>query len=123
MTLVREIMNSRLTTCDAEATVGEAATLMGERAVGSVLIVDGERLLGILTERDIVRALTNAHDAPTRPVSEWMTKGPSTVDPETSVKEALRVMVDGGFRHLPVCEDDRVVGMVSIRDVAGSMAD
>lgn len=120
---VSEIMNTALCVVDPEATVGEAATLMGERAIGSVLICEDERLVGILTERDIVRALSSAHDAPMRPVVEWMTKGPQTVPPDTAVKDALRTMMEGGFRHLPVTEGDRVVGMLSIRDLAGAMSD
>lgn len=118
---VRELMSTDLCTCDPESTVGEAATLMGEHRVGSVLVCEGERLAGILTERDIVRALTTAHDAPQRPVIEWMTKDPTTASPETELRDALRTMVDGGFRHLPITENDRVIGMVSMRDAAETM--
>jgi CBS domain-containing protein len=120
---VSEIMSTSLCVVEPESTVGEAATLMGGRSVGSVLVCEGDRLVGILTERDIVRALSSTHDAPQRPVVEWMTKDPQTIGPDTPVKEALRSMVDAGFRHLPVVDGERVVGMVSIRDVAGSMAD
>lgn len=120
---VADLMTTNLCSVDPESTVGEAATLMGERHVGSVVVCDGDRLVGILTERDIVRALSSTHDAPMRPVIEWMTKDPSTVSPQTSVKEALRTMVDGGFRHLPVVDGEKVAGMVSIRDLAGSMAE
>ena len=63
------------------------------------------------------------HNAPGRPVVEWMSKDPTTTDPGADVKDALRTMVDGGFRHLPVIDGGDVVGMVSIRDVAGAMAD
>jgi CBS domain-containing protein len=120
---VSEIMSKTLTTAEPESTLGEAATLMGERHVGSVLVCEEDRLVGILTERDIVRALSTAHDAPQRPVVEWMTKDPTTASPEDEVRDALRAMVDRGFRHLPILEGERLVGMVSIRDVAGAMAD
>jgi CBS domain-containing protein len=120
---VSEIMSKELRSTDPSSTVGEAATLMGEHAVGSVLVIDDGHLVGILTERDIVRALSSAHDAPVRPVTEWMTRRPVTITPDVDVKAALRTMVDGGFRHLPVCDGDQPVGMISIRDVAGSMAD
>jgi CBS domain-containing protein len=120
---VSEIMSKTLTIVEPEATLGEAATMMGKRHVGSVIVIEEDRLVGILTERDIVRALSQEHDAPGRPVVEWMSKDPTTTSPETGVKEALRQMVDGGFRHLPVMENGKVVGMVSIRDVAGAMAD
>lgn len=120
---VADIMTTTLCTVDPEATVGEAATLMGERHVGSVIVLKGGRLVGILTERDVVRALSNSHDAPQRPVVEWMSKDPSTVSPETLVRDALRTMVDAGFRHLPIVDGDTVVGLVSIRDLAGTMTD
>lgn len=119
---VSEIMAKGLCTADAASTLSDAATLMGEHGVGSVLILDDGHLVGIVTERDIVRALSSAHDAPVSPVTEWMTKEPVTVAPDVDVKIALRTMIDGGFRHLPVVEGDRPVGMLSIRDVAGSMA-
>lgn len=120
---VAQIMSTDLCTAEPEATVGEAATLMGEHQVGSVLILEDGHLVGILTERDIVRALSSTHDAPIRPVVEWVTKDPRTVSPDVEVRDALRTMVDGGFRHLPVVEGEKVVGMISIRDVAGAMSE
>jgi len=121
---VSDIMSTDLRTAGADSTVAEAATLMGEHAVGSVIVVDAAgALLGILTERDIVRALSSTHDAPTRPVAEWMTRDPVTISPDVEVKVALRTMVDGGFRHLPVVGENGPVGMLSIRDVAGRMAE
>lgn len=123
MSTVKDIMSTSLTIVEPESTLGKAATLMGERAIGSVLVVEDGRLTGILTERDVVRALSTTHDAPTSVVAEWMTKGPTTTGRETPVKEALRAMMDGGFRHLPVLDGDSIVGIVSIRDVAGALAD
>jgi CBS domain-containing protein len=120
---VADVMSSDLCVAGPESTVGEAATLMGEHAIGSVLICDEERLVGILTERDIVRALSSAHDAPMRPAAEWMTKDPTTIRPDHDAREALRTMVQGGFRHLPVLDGDKVVGMVSMRDVAGKLTE
>jgi CBS domain-containing protein len=121
---VGEIMQTKLTIVDAETTIGEAATLMGERSVGSVIVCDdAERLVGILTERDLVRALSESHDAPARAVAEWMSKNPRTIAPATDVRDALRVMVDGGFRHLPVTEGEAVAGIVSMRDIATAMAE
>ncbi|MFA5890083.1 MAG: CBS domain-containing protein [Actinomycetota bacterium] len=118
---IREIMSTTLTVAEAEATLGEAATLMGEHRVGSVVVFENDHMVGIFTERDVVRALSNTHDAPVRPVAEWMTKNPRTIDPGAEVQEALAAMIEGSFRHLPVLEDGRVVGMVSIRDVARAL--
>lgn len=120
---VEQLMSKPVCTVEPESTLAEATTVMGERHVGSALICDGEELLGILTERDVVRAISNAFDAPMRPVAEWMTKRPTTTGPETPVKEALRIMVDGGFRHLPILQDGKVLGIVSMRDIARALAD
>ena len=120
---VEDLMSKPVCSVDAETTLAEATTVMGERHIGSALVMEGERLVGILTERDVVRAMSGAFDAPMRPVIEWMTKRPTTAVPDTPVKEALRVMVEGGFRHLPVLDGDQVVGMVSMRDIARALAD
>jgi CBS domain-containing protein len=118
MTTVGDIMTSALFSIEAGTTVAEAATVMGERRIGSALVMDGDRLLGIFTERDIVRALGQHFDAAGHAVSEWMTRDPLTVSPGTPVEEALRTMFDHGFRHLPVVDSDRVVGIVSMRDLS-----
>ena len=119
MATVRDVMNTDLVTVSPDITVAEAATIMGQRRVGSCLVLQEDRLAGIFTERDIVRVLGEHFDASGHKVGEWMTPQPMTVDPATSVKEALQVMVAGGFRHLPVLEGGRVVGMVSMRDLSG----
>lgn len=118
MTTVGDIMTSALFFIEPGTTVAEAATVMGERRIGSALVMEGDRLLGIFTERDIVRALGQHFDAAGHPVSEWMTQDPLTVPPDTPVEEALRTMFDHGFRHLPVVDSDRVVGIVSMRDLS-----
>jgi CBS domain-containing protein len=118
MTTVGDIMTSALFYIEPGTTVAEAATVMGERRIGSALVMEGDRLLGIFTERDIVRALGQHFDAAGHPVSEWMTKDPLTAPPDTAVQEALRTMFDHGFRHLPVVDGDRVVGIVSMRDLS-----
>ena len=118
MATLREIMSTNLVTVAISATVAEAATVMGSTRVGSALVMDGERLAGIFTERDIVRALSQDFDAPTHPLRHWMTPDPLTVSPDLTVKDALDIMLNRGFRHLPVMEDERVVGMVSIRDLS-----
>ena len=99
-------------------TVGEAVALMARHRIGSTLVMEGPRLVGIFTERDTVRALSVSHDAPSQEVAAWMTADPMTVTPDETVERALRLMLDHNFRHLPVLEDGEVVGVVSIRDVA-----
>lgn len=120
---VSELMSKPTCFVDAETTLAEATTMMGEQRVGSALVMDSDQLVGILTERDIVRAMSTAHDAPARPVVEWMTKNPITTTGDTPVREALRTMVEGGFRHLPITEGEAVVGVLSMRDIAKALAD
>lgn len=118
MTTVAELMNEGLLSLGPSITVAEAATMMGERRVGSALVMDGDALLGIFTERDIMRALGEQFDAAKHQVSEWMTRDPITVPPETDARDALKTMLDGGFRHLPVIDGEHIVGVVSMRDLS-----
>ena len=101
-----------------EDTLGEAAQKMVERGVGSAVVLDFGRLIGILTERDLLRATAGRTHSSEARVREWMTASPITATEDTSVEEAARTMLDQGFRHLPVVADERPVGIVSIRDVA-----
>jgi CBS domain-containing protein len=119
MTTVAELMNEGLLSLGPSITVAEAATVMGERRVGSALVMDGDTLLGIFTERDIMRALGEHFDAAKHQVSEWMTRNPITVPPDTDARDALKTMLDGGFRHLPVIDGEHIVGVVSMRDLSG----
>ncbi len=116
---IRDVMATRLHTVEPSDSVGEAVAVMAQHRVGSVLIMEGERLLGIFTERDTVRALSQSHDAARHEVTSWMTHDPKTVSPDEDSDVALRTMLDNNFRHLPVMENGKVVGMVSMRDLAG----
>jgi CBS domain-containing protein len=119
MTKVREVMKTSLHTVTPSTTLGEAVTLMAHHRIGSALVMDGMQLVGIFTERDTVRAISQTHDAPAHEIASWMTHNPTTVGPDEDVDSALRTMLDHGFRHLPVVENGTVVGMVSMRDLAG----
>jgi CBS domain-containing protein len=123
MTTVGEVMSTQLITVDPSATVAEAATVMGERHVGSALVMESGKLSGIFTERDIVRALSQHFDAPGHQIEHWMTREPTTIGTSASVEDALDLMLSKGFRHLPVEEGGTVVGIVSIRDLSEAMAD
>jgi CBS domain-containing protein len=126
VTTVREIMRTDLVVIAPNANLTEAAHAMAAGEVGSVLVLEDGALVGIFTERDILRALAasaSADQARVSAVSAWMTTEPQTVTPDTLVGEALDVMLFGGFRHVPVVEGDRVVGMVSMRDLAKRMVE
>ena len=101
-------------------TVAAAARLMKKHHVGALMVVEGERLTGIFTERDVVfRVLAEGRDASTTRVSEVMTANPRTVDADKAVGHALMLMYDGGFRHVPVVDDGKPLGMISARDALG----
>ena len=125
VTTVRDIMTTQLATVDRSTQLTEAARVMSAAHAGSVLVIEGDALVGIFTERDILRALGNSSSADlarVSNVSKWMARDPVTVVPETTVAEALNQMLFGGFRHLPVIDGESVVGVVSMRDLAKSMA-
>jgi predicted transcriptional regulator len=114
-TTVGDVMSRDLLTLEQETTLVDAAAAMTGREVGAVLVVSGERLTGILTERDVLRAVASGDV--TGCVADWMTRGPETVDADESTQQAGVVMIHGGFRHLPVLNAGVLVGIVSIRDL------
>jgi CBS domain-containing protein len=104
-------------TVSRDATVVEAARQMKQRNVGSVLVLDAGRLAGIFTERDaLFRVLAAARDPATTTLGDVMTPQPQTMHPDEPFVRALRVMHEGKFRHLPVVEFGRPLGIVSVRD-------
>ena len=110
-------MSTELVSVPPDATVAEAATVMATNKVGAALVMEGDRLRGIFTERDILRTLASDFDATGHLVSHRMTVEPTTLAPEATTSEALDLMLDRGFRHVPVVDGDRVIGIVSMRDV------
>lgn len=102
--------------------VREAARLMTERKIGAVMIGDRSRLEGIFTERDLLTKVIAANRDPDNvTLAEVMTRDPDTIGPNASAHEALQRMSERGYRHLPVTENGRIVGMVSVRDIYGAM--
>lgn len=101
-------------------TVSEAARLMKEKQVGALLIVEEGRLTGIFTERDaLFRVVSEGRDARTTLLKEVMTRSPRTIHPDKPFPDALHIMREGGYRHVPVVEGGRPVGMISARDAMG----
>ncbi len=118
MTALSELMASDVLAVAPEDTLGEAAEKMVARGVGSAVVTDFGRLIGILTERDLMHAMAGRVHSSEARVREWMTAEPITASEDTTADEAARVMLERGFRHLPVVKDGRAIGIVSIRDVA-----
>jgi CBS domain-containing protein len=116
VTVIGNHMSRDLLIIDPEERLAEAARRMVGRGVGAVLVMDGDSLQGILTERDVLKAVATglAEDARVR---EWMTRHPETIEASEATGQAAALMIHGGFRHLPVVDDEKVVGIVSIRDL------
>lgn len=118
------VRDQTLVTLTSLAMVAEAAKLMAKRHMGAVLVVDRDRLVGIVTERDIaVRVVAAGRDPATTKVAAVMTPNPDTLKPTDTVRAALDLMAKGGYRHLPVKRGQKLVGMVSIRDLYRSVVD
>src|SRR4051812_37969636 len=97
----------------ASMTVSAAAKLMKQRNIGALMVVEDEKLVGVFTERDgLFRVLAESIDATSTPLAEVMTRNPQTIRPDSGFTVALQMMHDGRYRHLPVVEDGRVIGIV-----------
>jgi CBS domain-containing protein len=118
---IRDAMTPNPTTVEPSTTVREAAQKMKSEDVGSLPIVEGNRLVGVVTDRDLaIRVLAEGKDAETT-VSEIASKDVVTVDPQQGLEEAARLMAEHQVRRLPVCEEDgKLVGVVAQADVAQS---
>ena len=115
---IRTVMEQKkLVTAAPETTVAEAAKLMAKRNVGAVMVVEDERLIGIFTERDAVfRVIAKGRDTKNTTLADVMTDAPRTVDPDKTFGYALLMMHENGFRHLPVIENGKPIGIVSARN-------
>jgi CBS domain-containing protein len=102
---------------DSRDSIAEAAGRMQFTEISALVVFEADRFAGIITERDLVRAMSEGVDPDWTPCADYMTEDPVVVDPETDVHVAAERMVDLGVRHLPVMVGDHVVGMVSARDL------
>ena len=116
--LVRDVMEPKQAlSLSPETTVSKAAEKMARKKIGAVMVVEQERLIGIFTERDaLFRVIARGLDARTTPLAEVMTAEPRTVGPGTSYGYALVMMQENGFRHTPVVENGKPIGIVTSRN-------
>jgi signal-transduction protein with cAMP-binding, CBS, and nucleotidyltransferase domain len=116
VSVIANHMSRELLTAQPDEPIAEAAQHMVARGVGAVLVMDGKRLDGILTERDILKAVAVGATENAR-VRDWMTRSPETIEASDSTGHAAALMIHGGFRHLPVLDGGAVAGIISIRDL------
>ena len=119
---VSEIMTGAAVIDASDDTLVEAARKMWKQQTGSLLVVDGDDLVGIITERDILKAVAVGTPIDDTRISEVMSKDVITVGPGTSLREAAKVMAERWIRHLPVVDNGKLVGVLSQRDLAGVLA-
>ena len=119
---VADIMTNASVTESPEDSLRAAADTMWRQQTGSLLVMAGDELVGIITERDVMKAVARGVDVETTPVRDVMTKDVLTIGPDTTAHEAARHMAARWIRHLPVLENGRVVGVVSQRDLVGVFA-
>jgi len=119
---ISDVMTKAAVIDQPDDTLAMAAKKMWEQQTGSLLVLEGGQLVGIITERDILKAVAEGADLGSARISEMMTKDLITVEPQTSLREAARIMTDKWIRHLPVLEGGTLVGIASQRDLSGVLA-
>jgi CBS domain-containing protein len=119
MATLADILKPTFIEVAPEDTLGEVAEKMMSQNVGAVVVKDFGRLIGILTERDMLRAMAARMHTSEARVRQWMTPDPITATPDMPLEEASQIMLDHGFRHLPVMNGSTVLGVVSLRRVLG----
>src|SRR6202167_473163 len=118
-TIVRDLMTSPPVTCAAGHTLAEAARAMQQADTGSVVVTDEGKVVGILTERDLLRAAAGEGNPDREPVRLWMTSRPDVLGPDERADAAWASLTSHHYRHLPVVDGDECVGVVSLRDLMG----
>jgi CBS domain-containing protein len=119
---VKQILDDKgydVSTISANETIAEAADFLAGNRIGAVMVSSAtKQIAGILSERDIVRAISeHGKDVIDQPISKSMTENVKTCKSSNSIQEVMELMTNGGFRHLPIVEDDELIGIISIRDV------
>jgi CBS domain-containing protein len=114
---VSDLRPHELFTAQAEETLEVAADRMSWHQVSALPVLEGQRLVGIVTERDLTAALAEGSDAEVTPVSDYMTPAPEVLRPDNELADAAHLMLELGIRHLPVVRSGQLVGVLSMRDV------
>ena len=119
---IRSILENRKpVTAQSNFTVSHAARLMREHKIGALIVCKEGRLVGVFTERDaLFRVTAEDREAQSTVLADVMTRDPQTIGPDKPLGHALHLMYEGGFRHVPVVEDGRPIGMISTRDALGT---
>lgn len=117
MATLKEIMTSDVFATTPSTSVADVAASMLKGRFGSAVVLEGSTLMGIFTERDVLRAAAARADLTSSRVADWMTGDPVTASPDMDTGEATEIMMSQGFRHLPVVDGKTIAGIVSLRDI------
>jgi CBS domain-containing protein len=121
---VEDLMTSAALTDAADDTLAEASAKMWQQQTGSLLILEDDRLIGIVTERDVLRAVAEGNDPKVTSLRDLMTQEPVTIPPDTELRDAAEIMFEKWFRHLPVVDETgKVMGIISLRDLLSLVAE
>lgn len=115
------LVGGSVTVIGPEATLGDAAEALVGEDLGSLAVVSDRNLVGIITERDLVRALASGAEPESELVVDWMAEAPDTFSPDVDVEAAAAWLLEVGYRHMPVMEEGELLGIVSIRDIMGAL--
>jgi CBS domain-containing protein len=114
---VSDLQHHELFTAQADESLDVAADRMNWHQVGALPVLEGQQLVGIITERDVTAAMAEDADAAATPVSDYMTPAPEVLQPDSELADATHLMLELGIRHLPIVRGGHLVGVVSIRDL------
>lgn len=115
---VRQVMNRTVVTSRADATLKEASKVMGETHIGCLVVVENEKIVGIVTNSDILRAISKDKDPNTTLVGDIMSRNVKVVEPDKSLEDAIKMMVDNKIKKLPVVENEKLIGIITASDIA-----
>lgn len=115
--LVRDVMNKNVVVAEPEITVKEAAGIMSQHHIGSLVILKDKKIIGIITERNILVAVAQGKDAELTTVEEIMSKNVITIAPDKTIEEAVNLMVEHKVKKLPVVDDDKLIGIITASDI------
>ena len=118
---LRGMVGGRADICGVETTLQEVSRAMVAAQAGSAGVISGRLLVGIITERDVLRAAAAGAEISTELVQDWMTADPDVFSPDVDVREAAQWLIETGYRHLPVMEDGEMLGILSIMDILWAM--
>ena len=121
--VLQQLKPSSPITVSPQATVADAIKIMADKGVGCVMVAEGDKLLGVFTERDVLRKVAHRWaEVWKNPVSEFMTADPESLTGDAPIGFAVNLMAVGGYRHVPIIENDKLTGIISVRDVMSYMS-